>query len=124
FKMENEMRFKCGILLLTLLINCTGAYYGVDGPDVISREEAVGKLNMALFIKSASCGFDDKNIVLLLNNYTVSPRKVLDGKYYATKDIDTCVNNINLGSCESYLVPCRVSPKGFFDGGGLFQGGF
>ncbi len=109
---------------ILLFVHCTGTYYGIDGPDVIEREQAVTKINQALFLKSAACGFNDKNIVLLLNNYSVSPRKVLDGKYYSTKDIDTCVNNINFGSCESYLVPCRVSPKGFLDGGGILQGGF
>jgi small lipoprotein (TIGR04452 family) len=112
------------INIFLLFANCTGTYYGIDGPDVIEREEAVAKINTALFLKSAACGFNEKNTLLLLNNYSVSPRKVLDGKYYSTKDIDACVNNINLGSCESYLIPCRISPKGFLDGGGIFQGGF
>jgi hypothetical protein len=114
--------------LLSLLcigfINCTGVYYGLDGPDVIGREEAVGKINKALFVKASICGFDESNVLLLLNNYTVSPRKVLDGAYYATQDVDACVNGIHLGDCTSYLVPCRLSPKGFLDGGGMFQGGF
>ena len=112
-------------MLVFTIFNCTNVYMGIDGPDVISREAAVGKLNKAYLSKSAACGFSETNLIFLLNNYSISPRKVLDGKYYATSDIDSCVNKINLGSCDTYLVPCVISPKSFFDGGGLPpQGGF
>lgn len=109
---------------LVFFSNCTGVYYGIDGPNVLGRNEAVAKLNRALFLKSAECGFDEKNLALLLNNYTVNPRKVLDGAYYAKKDVEACEKRILLSDCNTYLTPCGMSPKGFFDGGGLFQGGF
>lgn len=112
------------IFLNLFFANCTGVYYGIDGPNVMSRNEAVAKLNQALFLKSSQCGFDEKNIALLLNNYTVNPRKVLDGAYYAKKDVEACEKRILLSDCNTYLAPCGMSPKGFFDGGGLFQGGF
>lgn len=112
------------IFTFLFLYSCTNTYYGIDGPDVISRERAVGKLNAALAIKIAICGVTDAGAALLYNNITSRPRKVLDGAYYQTKDIDSCVDQIYYGSCESALLPCNVSPKNIFGGGGLFQGGF
>ncbi|MEM7184105.1 MAG: hypothetical protein AAF518_24620, partial [Spirochaetota bacterium] len=105
-------------------ISCTNTYFGIDGPDVIPRKQAVAKLNNALLAKVAVCGSTSASLTLLYSNFSSNPRKVLDGAYYLTKDIDSCVNQIYFGSCESALLPCNVSPKGFFGGGGLFQGGF
>ncbi len=104
---------------------CTGVYYGIDGPDVISRADAVAKINDAYLIKFATCGFDSTNASILVTKISVSDRKNLDGAYYATKDIDTCVSTILLVSCkDSSTVSCNISPKDFFGGGGLLQGGF
>lgn len=121
------MIFKILILfLLTLLAqSCTGVYYGIDGPDVISRSEAVAKINDAYLVKFASCGLDSTNLALLAKRFAVSDRKNLDGAFYATKDIDACVNTILFVSCkDSVVYNCNISPKDFFGGGGLLQGGF
>lgn len=114
------------IFTLTLLAqSCTGVYYGIDGPDVISRSEAVSKLNDAYLVKFASCGFDSTNATLLVTRFSVSDRKNLDGAYYATKDVDSCVTTILFVACkESAAYSCNISPKDFFGGGGLLQGGF
>lgn len=114
------------LLLLISVINCTGTYYGIDGPDVISRTEAVNKINRALMIKFGTCGFDSKNVALLVRNTTQSKRKVLDGAYYSTRDVDFCVKSIYFKSCkdDAATFVCNISPKDFFGGGGLFQGGF
>lgn len=111
------------LLCLVLLNNCTGTY-GLDGSDVMPRKQAVDKINNALLVKFASCGFDTTNTTLLVNNLTVSDRKVLDGAFYANEDVEFCVNSILFGTCKSALIPCNISPKDFFGGGGLFQGGF
>lgn len=114
------------ILILVLSVqSCTGVYYGVDGTDVISRNDAVAKINDAYLVKIAACGFNTDNVKLLVARYTVSDRKNLDGAYYATKDIDSCVKSILFVSCvDSALYSCNISPKDFFGGGGLLQGGF
>ncbi len=117
------MKYLC-LCLLLILLNCTGTYYGIDGPDVISRAEAVNKINRALIIKFGTCGFDRANVSLLLKNSLQSKRKVLDGAFYSTRDIDSCVQSIYFNTCAGALVPCNISPKDFFGGGGLFQGGF
>lgn len=110
--------------IILLLVNCTGTYYGIDGADVISRKQAVSKINEALMVKIAVCGPDETNLTYLYTNMVNSPRKILDGAYYSTKDIDSCLNQIYFGTCDTFLIPCNVSPKDFFGGGGLFQGGF
>lgn len=96
FKNHHCKPFLILFIILSLSQNCTGVYYGIDGPNVMDRNEAVAKLNRALFLKSAECGFDEKNVSLLLNNYTVNPRKVLDGAYYARKDVEACEKRILL----------------------------
>ncbi|MCP5494674.1 MAG: hypothetical protein H7A23_08970 [Leptospiraceae bacterium] len=111
-------------ILLLFFSKCTGTYYGIDGPDVISRKEAVSKINNALMAKIAICGADETNLTYLYTNIVSNPRKVLDGAYYSEKDINSCVNHIYFGTCDTFLIPCSVSPKDFFGGGGLFQGGF
>ncbi|MBK6603886.1 MAG: hypothetical protein KBF99_00985 [Leptospiraceae bacterium] len=113
------------LILILLLSSCTGVYYGIDGPDVISRNDAVAKINDAYLVKIAACGFNSDNVKLLATRYTVSDRKNLDGAYYATKDIDACVKSILFVSCvDSAKFTCNISPKDFFGGGGLLQGGF
>ncbi len=116
--------FMC-IFILSFL-NCTGTYYGVDGGDVISRTEAVNKINRALMIKFGTCGFDSRNVALLVRNTTQSKRKVLDGAFYSTRDVDFCVQTIYGKSCkdDAATYVCNISPKDFFGGGGLLQGGF
>ncbi len=105
--------------------SCTGVYYGIDGPDVISRHDAVNKINDAYLVKFASCGFDSTNVALLVKRLTTSDRKILDGAYYATKDVDSCVKQVLFISCkDSAAFTCNISPKDFFGGGGLLQGGF
>jgi small lipoprotein (TIGR04452 family) len=121
------MIFKNIYLLFVLLAlqNCTGAYYGIDGPDVISRNDAVAKINDAYLVKFAACGFNSTNVALIVRRFSVSDRKNLDGAYYATKDVDACVNNIHFVNCnDSVTFTCNLSPKDFFGGGGLLQGGF
>ncbi len=116
---------KFSFILILLLQSCTGVYYGIDGPDVISRNDAVAKINDAYLVKFAACGFDSTNAKLLVARFSVSDRKNLDGAYYATKDIDSCVKSILFVSCvDSAAYSCNISPKDFFGGGGLFQGGF
>ena len=114
------------LFILLSLIHCTGTYYGIDGPNVISRTEAVNKINRALMIKFGNCGFDSKNVALLVRNTTQSKRKVLDGAFYSTQDVDFCIQNIYFKSCkdDAATFVCNISPKDFFGGGGLFQGGF
>ncbi len=120
------MRSLINIFFIAIFtFQCSGVYYGIDGPDVISRSEAVSKINDAYLVKFASCGFNQTNVLFLTKRYNVSDRKNLDGAFYATKDIDACVSNILFLSCnDSVLFSCNVSPKDFFGGGGLFQGGF
>ncbi|MBP9884753.1 MAG: hypothetical protein KBF93_00555 [Leptospiraceae bacterium] len=106
-------------------LTCTGVYYGIDGADVISRSVAVSKINDAYLVKFAACGFDTTNLALLAKRFAVSDRKNLDGAFYATKDVDACVTTILFVSCkDSVAYSCNISPKDFFGGGGLFQGGF
>ena len=112
------------LFLVFFILKCTGTYYGIDGKDVIPRSEALSRINTALVIKFANCGFTNTNLTLLSRNFTQSDRKILDGAYYTTKDIDSCVQTIYLNSCVGALTPCNLSPKDFFGGGGLFQGGF
>lgn len=117
-------------LLILVLVSCTNTDYGIPGPNVISRDEAVGELNNALSVKVASCGANSGNIILLSRVMSQHPRKVLDGAYYAKKDINACKNQIYFSSCSSLLPssfpypPCNLSPKGVTDGGGFLQGGF
>jgi hypothetical protein len=113
------------IILVSFIQNCSGVYYGVDGPDVISRSDAVAKINDAYLVKFASCGFDSTNVALLAKRFASSDRKNLDGAFYATKDIDACIQTILFVACkDSAVFSCNISPKDFFGGGGLFQGGF
>jgi hypothetical protein len=113
------------LILILSLQTCTGAYYGIDGPDVISRNDAVAKINDAYLVKFAACGFTSTNVALIVKRFSVSDRKNLDGAYYATKDVDSCVNNIHFVNCnDAVAFTCNLSPKDFFGGGGLFQGGF
>lgn len=101
---------------------CSGSYFGVDGPDVIPREEALQRINDARLVKIAQCGLNETNGAFLYLQYTQNPRKILDGAYYSTKDIDACTNIILWGSCDAAIQPCGLSPAEFFDGS-LFQGG-
>ena len=118
------MKFYLGLSFFIQFTFCSGVYYGIDGPDVLPRKTAVSKINDAYLVKFASCGFDSTNVLLLVKRFSVSDRKNLDGAFYATKDIDACVQNILFLSCtDVVLFTCNVSPKDFFGGGGLFQGG-
>ncbi|MDX1961144.1 MAG: hypothetical protein SFU98_21420 [Leptospiraceae bacterium] len=112
------------ICIFLFLVGCSNSYYGVPGPNVVSRNEAVAILNRALALKVAACGLNNTNSALLVRNFNSNQNQVLDGAYYAKKDIKFCENSILFGTCLSALIPCNISPKGFFDGGGLFQGGF
>lgn len=102
---------------------CSGSYYGLDGPDVIPRDEALQKINDARLVKIAQCGLNETNGAFLYLQYTQNPRKILDGAYYSTRDVDSCTNNILWGSCDAVAQPCGMSPAEFFDGA-IFQGGF
>ncbi len=118
------MGFTAMLCILILCgIGCSGSYYGVDGPDVISREEALQRINDARLVKIAQCGLNETNGAFLYVQFTQNPRKILDGAYYSTKDVDSCTNVILWGSCEAAAQPCGLSPAEFFDGA-LFQGGF
>jgi small lipoprotein (TIGR04452 family) len=118
------------IILILFLIQCTGTDYGIPGPNVVSREQAVGELNGAMTAKVAVCGATSANVILLSRVFLQNPRKVLDGAYYAKKDIEACKNQIYLTSCSTLAPssfpypPCNLSPKGITDGGGFLQGGF
>ncbi|MEQ8351820.1 MAG: hypothetical protein RH862_10070 [Leptospiraceae bacterium] len=111
------------VYLLSLFIACSGSYYGIDGPSVISRDEALQRINDARLVKVAQCGLNETNGAYLYIQFTENPRKILDGAYYSTKDVDSCTNMILWGSCEAAAQPCGLAPAEFFDGS-LFQGGF
>ncbi len=102
--------------------SCSGVYLGVDGPDVIGREAAVSKINDARLAKIAVCGVTEANAGFLYTQYSANPRRILDGAYYTTKDIDSCVRTILLGSCQGAVLPCGLSPKDITEGS-LLQGG-
>ena len=110
-------------LAMIVVTYCSGAYYGVDGPDVISRDETLSRINDARLAKIASCGLNETNGAFLYVQYTQNPRKLLDGAYYYTKDVDNCTNIILWGSCDGAVRSCGLAPAEFFDGA-LFQGGF
>ncbi len=110
-------------LMIALLAGCTGTYGGLDGPDVISRDDAVRKINDAKLARMSVCGYNQSGALLLYNDYVRNPRKVLDGAYYSTHDVDVCVQSIWLTPCAQWPLDCGLSPKEFIEPP-YFQGGF
>ncbi len=111
------------VLILVLCSSCSGSYSGVDGPGVISRHDAVAEINDAKLLRMSLCGVDSAGAASLYIDYTRHPRKVLDGAYYATRDVDICVQSIYLTPCNQWPRACELSPKEFIEPG-YFQGGF
>ena len=114
---------RAALAIALVLVCCSGSYYGVDGPDVITRKEALNRINDARLVKIAQCGITETSGAYLYLQFTENPRKILDGAYYSSKDVDACTNMILWGTCDAAAQPCGLSPAEFFDGS-LFQGGF
>jgi hypothetical protein len=110
--MKREMvGFRSAILASVFAAQCTGAYGGIDGPSVIARNEAVSRINDAKLARMAVCGYNSAGAISLYNDYVRLPRKVLDGAYYATRDVDRCVESIWLTPCNQWPLDCGLSPK-------------
>lgn len=113
------------LLLMAGLISltCSGTYGGIDGGSVIARKDAVQRINDAKLARLALCGPTSAGTLLVYSDYVRSERKVLDGAYYATRDVDRCITGIWLTPCSQWPLDCGLSPKEVLEPP-LLQGGF
>jgi hypothetical protein len=114
----------CRAALIGLMsVACTGNYGGVDGGAVIARKDAVQRINDTRLARMVLCGPTSADALLVYSDYVKSDRKVLDGAYYTTRDVDRCIAGIWLTPCSQWPQDCGLSPNEFLETP-VLQGGF
>ncbi|MBE7440797.1 MAG: hypothetical protein HS115_20305 [Spirochaetales bacterium] len=105
-----------------LFLHCTGSYVGVDGPDVVTREEAVQRMVRARLLRVIHCDRREREDQEMYAIQIQATRKTLDGAFYHREDLAECEKQILITPCEAILDRCRMSPKEIWKGEFL-QGG-
>lgn len=110
-------------IIIPFSLSCSGNYYGIDGPDVYTRDEAIQIISTAQVIYFQKCSNSKLTNSLFLDLAITNPRLILDSAYYSKKDIHYCEKTILLSPCNLPLVECQIAPEEFFNGN-FGQGGF
>lgn len=117
------MNYRLPLMAGLLSLTCSGSYGGIDGGAVIARKDAVQRINDAKLGRLALCGSESSGAALLYSDYVRTDRKVLDGAYYSTSDVDRCIAGIWLTPCSQWPLDCGLSPNEILEPP-VLQGGF